>query len=218
MNLLDLLNAEAFRFGSVSATWVELTAFVLALVMVAMNIRERIWGWPLAIASSALYLVVFWHSGLYADACLQAAFITLAAWGWLQWLLGHRDDGSPLHPARLSRRHAMACVGAGVFLWLVIGVVLARYTDSTVVWWDAFTTAASLVGQYLLGRKFLANWAVWLLVNVVSTGLYAVKGLWLTVVLYALFAALSVVGWRAWQRRMVGTSSKPASSSARVAV
>jgi nicotinamide mononucleotide transporter len=213
VSLLDLLNADAFRFGAVSATWLELTAFILALVMVAMNIRERIWGWPLAIVSSALYLVVFWHSGLYADACLQAAFIALAGWGWLQWLLGHRDDGSSLHPARLSRRHATVCVGAGAFLWLVIGVMLARYTDSTVVWWDAFTTAASLVGQYLLGRKFLANWAVWLVVNVVSTGLYAVKGLWLTVVLYALFAALSVVGWRAWQRRLAGMSSSAAASA-----
>lgn len=208
MNLVDLLGAQAFHYGAVSATWLELIAFVLALLMVAMNIRERIWGWPLAMASSALYLLVFWHSGLYADACLQAAFVLLAAWGWAQWLLGHREDGSRLEPARLAPRHALACVAVGGLLWLLVGLALARYTDSTVVWWDAFTTAASLVGQYLLGRKFIANWAVWLLVNVVSTGLYAVKGLWLTVVLYALFAALSIAGWRAWQRRLGGSRAR----------
>ena len=68
--------------------------------------------------------------------------------------------------------------------------------------WDAFPTAVSIVGQFLLGRKYIENWAVWLAVNVVSVGLFAWKGLWLTTLLYGLFTALSAVGWRAWQRKL----------------
>ncbi|MDP3614680.1 MAG: nicotinamide riboside transporter PnuC, partial [Rubrivivax sp.] len=72
--------------------------------------------------------------------------------------------------------------------------------DSDVPWFDALPTAASITGQVLLGRKFVENWPVWFGVNVVSVALFAYKGLWLTVLLYALFAALSLLGWRTWQR------------------
>ena len=78
-------------------------------------------------------------------------------------------------------------------------MLLSRNTDSDVPWLDALPTAASITGQWLLGRKIVDNWPVWLGVNLVSVALFAYKGLWLTVVLYALFAVLSAVGWRAWR-------------------
>ena len=70
-------------------------------------------------------------------------------------------------------------------------------------WWDAFPTAASVLGQWLLGRKYLENWLAWIVVNVVSVGLFAYKGLWLTVILYTIFIVMSVFGWRAWRRLAV---------------
>ena len=84
--------------------------------------------------------------------------------------------------------------------WPALALFLDHRTDSDVPWFDAFPTAASVVGQWLLGRKYVENWGVWLLVNVVSVALFAYKGLWLTVLLYAVFAVLSVAGWRAWRR------------------
>ena len=84
--------------------------------------------------------------------------------------------------------------------WPAVALLLDHGTDSDVPWLDALPTVASVTGQILLGRKLVENWPVWLAVNVVSVGLFAYKGLWLTVVLYAIFAVLSVVGWRAWSR------------------
>ena len=73
-------------------------------------------------------------------------------------------------------------------------------TDTDEPWWDAFPTAASVIGQWLLGRKYVENWPAWVIVNVVSVALFAYKGLWLTVLLYVVFIAMSFAGWRAWQR------------------
>ena len=80
--------------------------------------------------------------------------------------------------------------------------MLARFTDSDVPFFDALPTVGSLTGQLLLARKAIENWPVWLAVNLVSVALFATKGLWLTVLLYALFALLSVIGWRAWRQRL----------------
>jgi nicotinamide mononucleotide transporter len=81
-----------------------------------------------------------------------------------------------------------------------------RLTDSDVPWLDALPTVASVTGQVLLGLKRVENWPVWLAVNLFSVGLFAYKGLWLTTLLYAVFAALSVIGWRAWRRRALGAA------------
>ena len=196
----DLLFAEAFTLWGSATTWLEIAAVVIALAMVGCNIREIHWGWPLAIVSSLMYFAIFWRSRLYGDASLQVFFVVVAFWGWLQWLRGVRADGSALGVARLSRRGLAATVAASVVLWPVTGLFLKTYTDTDVPWWDAFPTAVSLVGQFLLGRKYIENWAVWIVVNVVSVGLFSYKGLWLTVGLYAVFIALSFVGWREWKK------------------
>jgi nicotinamide mononucleotide transporter len=100
----------------------------------------------------------------------------------------------------LGARSRLLLLAGGLLLWPLVGGVLWQFTDSDVPWWDAFPTAFSLVGQWLLGRKYVENWPVWLVVNLVATALFAYKGLWLTVGLYALFALLSVAGWRAWRQ------------------
>jgi len=198
----ELLFAEAFSLWGTPTSWLELAGLLIALAMVGCNIREIHWGWPLAIVSSVMYCAVFWRSGLYGEASLQVFFAVVAFWGWFQWLRGVRADGSSLHVARLTRAGLVKLLVACAVLWPVTGLFLKAFTDSDVPWWDAFPTAVSLVGQFLLGRKFIENWAVWIAVNVVSVGLFIHKGLWLTVLLYAVFIALSVVGWQAWRRHL----------------
>ena len=197
------LFASAFVFAGAPVSWLEAIAFVLALAMVALNIRVDPLAWPLAIASSLLYLLLFWRSRLYGDALLQVFFAAIAGWGWWQWLRGTDAAGAPLHVARLGRRGRWAALAALALAWPATAVFLMRFTDTDVPWWDAFPTAASVLGQWLLGRKYVENWPVWIVVNVVSGALFAYKGLWLTALLYAVFVAMSFFGWAAWRRMAV---------------
>ncbi len=197
-----LAEQTAFTLWGAPTSCLELVAVVLALVMVGCNIREIHWGWPLAILSSLLYGELFWRNRLYGDAALQGVFVVVAFWGWWQWLRGHRADGRVLHVQRLTRTGAIRTIAACAVLWPATGLILQKFTNTDVPWWDAFPTAVSLVGQFLLGRKYIENWLAWVAVNVVSVGLFAYKGLWLTAVLYTLFIGLSVAGWHAWRGRM----------------
>ena len=192
----------AFTLWGAPTSWLELVAVLLALIMVFCNIREIHWGWPLAMVSSLLYGELFWRSRLYGDASLQIVFVVVAGWGWWQWLRGHAADGGLLHVQRLSRAGVWQTLLASALLWPGIGLVLKHFTNTDVPWWDAFPTALSLVGQFLLGRKYNENWLLWIAVNTVSVGLFAYKGLWLTALLYTVFIGLSVAGWRAWQYRL----------------
>ena len=192
--------APAFTLWGGPVTWLEGVAFVLAVAMVVFNIRVNPMGWPLAIVSSLLYFALFWNSRLYGDASLQIFFAVVAAWGWWQWLRGHQADGSPLRVRALGPRGRWVALAILALAWPATGLFLKHYTDTDVPWWDAFPTAASVTGQWLLGRKYVENWPTWVVVNVVSVTLFAYKGLWLTVVLYGVFIVMSFAGWRAWRR------------------
>jgi nicotinamide mononucleotide transporter len=205
--MTEILFSTAFTLWGAPASWAEVLACGLALWMVRMNMREIHWGWPLAIASSLLYFFVFRHSRLYGDAGLQLFFALVALWGWFEWLRGRRADGAPLAITRLGRRGRWGALVACALLWPAIAGFLLHFTDSDVPWWDAFPTAASLVGQFLLGRKFVENWVAWLAVNLVGACLFAYKGLWLTTLLYTVFALLSIAGWSAWRRRMADAAA-----------
>jgi nicotinamide mononucleotide transporter len=194
---------------------VELAGFVLSLAMVYCNIKEIHWGWPLAILSALLYGSVFWSSQLYGEACLQIMFILTAAWGWQQWLRGNTshsastqasENSAPSVQAKLSVSTLQAAERRIAFIatllaWPAFSFFLYRYTDSDVAAWDGLVTALSLLGQYLLGRKKIENWWVWMLVNVLTVGLMVEKSLWLTAVLYGIFTVLSYLGLQAWRRR-----------------
>lgn len=197
---LDAALVPWFTLLGSPVTALEVLAFVLSLWMVLCNLRVNPLAWPLAMASSAMYGVLFAGSRLYGEATLQLLFIALAGWGWWQWLRGTADDGRRLQVHRLTTRQRWAAAAATLAAWPLVGLLLKHATDSDVPFLDALPTVGSIAGQVLLGRKLVENWAVWLAVNVVSVGLFAVKALWLTVLLYAIFAVLSVVGWRAWAR------------------
>ena len=194
------LLAAAFTLWGSPVTWLEIVAFVLAVWMVLANLRVNPIGWPLAIASSLLYALLFADSRLYGEASLQFVFIALAAWGWWQWLRGQGSQGEPLRVHQLSRRWRLAAIAGTLMAWPLVGMLLHRATDSDVPFFDALPTVASVTGQILLGRKLVENWPVWVGVNVFSIGLFAYKGLWLTVLLYAIFALLALAGWRSWHR------------------
>jgi nicotinamide mononucleotide transporter len=202
--LTALLNSTALSLGSLAASWAELLGAVLGLWMVLCNLRVHPLAWPLAIASSLLYLLVFWEARLYGDASLQVLFIAVALWGWWQWLRGRQADGGALAVHHLSPRGRFAALLGLAALWPAIGLLLRHGTDTDVPWWDAFPTAGSVIATILLGRKCVENWPAWIVVNLVAVGLFAYKALWLTVGLYALFALLAVVGWRTWARRAAG--------------
>ncbi len=203
--MIDAAFSVAFTLWDYTTTWIELSAVLLGIVMVFFTIAEQHWGWLFAILSSALYFLIFWNSRLYGDALLQLLFIALAAWGWWLWLRG--TETASLRITQLTSRQRLQAVLTGLVLWGLTGSVLLNFTDTDVPWWDAFPTAFSLVGQYLLAYKRVENWCAWLLVNVVAIGLFAWKELWLTTVLYIVFALLSVVGWRAWQQRSHGAAA-----------
>ncbi|WP_341955132.1 nicotinamide riboside transporter PnuC [Microbacterium sp. LWH13-1.2] len=183
------------------AEWPQVLGFVTGAVCVWLAGRRNVWNYPIGIANNVVLFVVFIGAGLYATAVLQVVYLLMGVHGWWRWT--HGAEQSRTYVANTPRRAwpwlALAAIaGAAVLVW-----VLTTFTDSQVAIPDAATTAASLVAQYMLNRKWIENWFVWIGVDIAFVGLSIVAGLWVIAALYALFIGLCVIGYRSWRRAAV---------------
>lgn len=178
-------------------TWTEVGGFITTALCVWLVVRRNIWNFPIGIASNIFFWVLFIRAGLYADAWLQVVFLLLGVGGWWMWL-----HGGVNRTALVVRRTPVwgwaAIAGfVGVATW-VIYTLLTAHTDSTVPVADAFTTALSLGAQIMLNRKWIGNWALWMVADVLYIWLYWIKDLHLTSVLYVGLLTMCVIGLRQW--------------------
>ncbi len=192
------MNDPIFLLG-IPTSALELISFVLAAITVILNIRQTHWAWLFAIASSAMYAVVFHKAQLFGDMGLQGVFIVVSAWGWYQWLHGGVDN-TPLLVTRASATESAFSVAGWLAGFAVLAYFLDNYTPTDVPYIDGFLTAGSLVGQVLLSRKKVENWVVWIIVDILYVWLYLYKNLVLTAILYGVFVVMAAIGLYTWQR------------------
>lgn len=199
--------SESFSlFGLITTSPLEILSFVLAIVMVLLNIRQSPWAWLFAIASAGLYAVVFYQAKIYGDMALQFVFIAVSLWGWYQWLFGGSDRHG-IVVSRLSKKGWVIVCVTWALAYAVVAAFLRSFTDTDVAHIDALLTAGSLVAQYLLTRKTLENWHLWIGIDLLYIGLYLHKDLYLTAVLYGLFAILACVGLLTWKRTLAANEA-----------
>ncbi len=187
----------------------EIAGFVFGVLAVWLTAKESPGCWPTGLVNVALYIVVFWQAKLYADMGLQVVYVAVCLYGWWEWLHGGAGGGR-LTVSRAPRRTLAALTVAGAAFAVVLGLALHRGTDAALPFWDSTTTSYSLVAQWLQTKKRIETWWFWIAVDVVYVGVYAVKGLWLTALLYAIFLALCLVGLRDWRRSYAGEAEAPA--------
>lgn len=179
----------------------EIIGTLVGLVYLWLEYRASIYLWIASIIMPAIYIFVYYEAGLYADFGINIYYLGAAVYGWLMWKYGSRtkeEKELPIThmPARSWLKAGIVfCVAQFFIAWLLI-----NFTDSDVPWWDAFTTSFSIIGMWMLARKYLEQWWVWIVVDVVCVGLYIYKNLHFTATLYALYAIIAIFGWLNWKK------------------
>jgi len=179
----------------------EVIAAAFGVISVYLSTRQNIWSWPTAIVNVALYAVVFYQGRLYGQMGLQPIYLALSVYGWYQWLHGG-EQHTELRVSRAGPRLLGVLAVLSLVLWLALAAVL-RQTDAALPWLDALLTTTSLVAQWMMTRKILENWLIWIAVDVVYVPMFVSQGLYATAVLYAAFLVLAVLGYVEWRRSLV---------------
>jgi len=186
----------------------ELFAALVGAVSVYLSVRQNIWSWPTAIVNVVLYALVFYEARLYADMGLQVVYAVLSVYGWYEWLYGG-ENRTELRVTRTSPRLGVLLAAIAAAGSAGLGFFLRSSTDAALPFMDSALSSTSLVAQWMMTRKLLENWLVWIAVDVLYVGMFVFKHLYLTAGLYAVFLALAVKGWLDWRRSMRADAAAP---------
>jgi nicotinamide mononucleotide transporter len=176
----------------------EAWGFATGALCVWLITKENLWNWPIGLANNIFFAVLFWRARLYADFGLQGVYFAFGVWGWWQWLHGG-ENPSKLKVSRTSRVERMA-IGAFLVLgtWGLQEILIA--VNGSAPFWDALSTVICLAAQYLLCRKKIENWWLWIAADLIYVPLYYSKKLPLTAALYAGFIVLCTLGLKRWRK------------------
>ena len=177
---------------------IEWIAAIAGAVSVFLSARQNIWSWPTAIVNVSLYVIIFFRSGLYSDMGLQVVYLALSIYGWHQWLHGGAGH-TPLRVSRASARVWAISAVAAVAFWLLLWQLTARLPGVSLAPLDSGLTTLSLVAQWMMTRKILENWVLWIIADLVYVPMYIHKDLHVTAGLYAVFLVLAVMGFVQWR-------------------
>lgn len=185
----------------ITENYIEIIGVVSALLFLYFEFRESAWLWPLGIVSSTFYCFIFYQAKIYADMGLQVYFVAISIYGWFAWL---RKKDSVKDLQIRSVRSVLALKLSVVFLVLfgALYLLLSEYTDSPIPLGDAFTSALSIIASWMLSRKLLEQWWLWVVVNFTSVGLYFYRGIELTALLYIIYGIVAVAGYYEWKKKM----------------
>lgn len=188
--------------------WVELIAMVLSIVCIWLTALEKIINWPIGIVSCVLYGFIFFNNGIYLDASLQIFFIVFGFYGWHMWVKG--ANKKEMFITRTPRRTYLLLLMAGIPSVFLLVTVLPYLTDlltmllhinvarSTIPYFDSTTTVLSLIATWMTAKKYIENWLVWIIADLIYIVEYVIKGLYLTAILYFIFTLLAVYGYFEW--------------------
>lgn len=179
--------------------YIEILGVLLGLLYIWLEYRANVWLWLAGIVMPALYIFIYYRSGFYADVGISIYYILAGLYGWISWK--RRPAGkSRVLIGRTPRRYILPLIVILALVSAVLISILINFTDSTVPYGDGFTTALSVVALWMLARKYVEQWLVWVVVDAVSAGLYLYKGLYPTGGLYLLYSVIAVFGYFKWKR------------------
>ena len=198
MMITDLL-----QIGPVQTTCLELTAVAFGLVCVWFMKKESLLAFPFGIVNVLIYVYIFYAARLYANAGINGFFFVMSVYGWYNWTRKDSNDDT-IRITRSSKQELLLNALAGIIFFFIIRLVLIRFTESSIPSWDAATTAVYIIAQWLLSRKKIENWILWISADTVMIGLCAWEGLYFSSFQYLVFTIIAILGFREWKTKLTG--------------
>lgn len=187
----------------VKENWVEIAGAIISFIYLFFSIREKSALWIFGFLSSVLYIWVFFHSKLYAEISLQVYYLVISVYGWITW----QRKSEITHDKTLvitdisSKKELLLYAAATIGVYFIYYYILKYLTDSPVPIADSFVGSLSIIATYMLAKKKIENWLVWIVVDAFAAGLYFYKGLYPTSILFVVYTVMAVVGYSQWKKK-----------------
>ena len=180
----------------------DIIGTILGFLYLWLEFRENAWMWVVGCIMPAIYIVVLYQAGIYADCGMEVYYFLAGIYGLIIWLRGKTEKGETVSIRRTPHKTFVWLALLFVILFAAIAIFLRECTDSRVPYIDSFTTSLSVIAMWMLSRKYIEQWWVWFVVDAASSGLYIYKGVYGRSLLYAVYTIMAIYGYYVWRKKI----------------
>lgn len=181
---------------------IEVIGAILGFIYIFFSIKKSLWLWPLGLLASIFYIFVYLFSKLYAEMALQMYYVVVSIYGWLHWIFAKNVNKEELPVSKLNLKNLFIYTFASIIIELVIYLILKNFTDSPIPFWDSLVTTLSIIGTWMLAKKILENWIIWIVADALCIVIYIYKDLYPTAVLFLVYTFMAVIGYKNWKKAL----------------
>ncbi|WP_297574768.1 nicotinamide riboside transporter PnuC [uncultured Deefgea sp.] len=178
---------------------IEIFGFVISLLAIYLATRQHRLTWPLQMIASLLYVYLFLEVHLYGESLLQLVYAGMAAYGFYHWR--SQTHHADFKVERLTRKEWLYINVIGIALLLLVAQFQVQFLPTDVPYLDSSVFIFGLIAQWMQARKKIENWLYWIVLDIISAGIYWYKDLHLTAVLYLILTVLAITGWLNWRKK-----------------
>ena len=181
----------------------EIAGLAVGLAYLYFEYHANRLVWLMSVIMPMISLFIYYRAGIYADFAINIYYLLIAVYGYIVWTFGlKRKKREPLPVTHMPLKYYAAAIVALIAIFAFLAWGLVSFTNSNVPYWDAFTTALSIVAMWMLARKYAEQWIAWFIVDAVCVGLYFYKGIYFYSALYSVYTVIALFGYRKWLRLM----------------
>lgn len=179
---------------------IELVAASIGILYVILEMRVSMWLWPVGIVLPLFYIYISWVSKVYGNILVNVYYLLACIWGWWQWCKLRNKGAAEDRIRPLPSRTAYILIGVTLLIISIIYVLFSQFTDNPLPLWDAIATGVSIVGMWLLGKKYLETWYCWIASNALYSGIFLIQHYTVTGLFFVVYTIIAVLGFRQWKR------------------
>ncbi|MEQ8623488.1 MAG: nicotinamide riboside transporter PnuC [Vicingaceae bacterium] len=195
----ELINALYYEGHAFSG--LEIIGVITALIYVGLAAKGNRWCFLFGLISSAVYIYLSLVLKFYFDTAINTYYIVMSFYGWFAW--GKTDSSSDFIPQKLKSLHFALYIVVGSFVTISLAYAVSKYSDAALPYFDAFTTIFAIIATYMVVKKWIENWLIWVVVDTVAAGMYWYKELYLTALLFFIYTIISIIGYQKWKKQLV---------------
>lgn len=200
-----------------TGNWLEIAGIIFSVVYLYFSINRKLWLWITGIISSAIYVVVFFKASLYADMIQNVYYVGISIYGFFAWIKDKENLDKETHKVEICKTPAKRIIPI-IISWLLLYAIIygctkfmpeiLRITSASIPLIDSCLTSLAFVATWMLTKKYIEQWIMWIFVDFTYIVVYAYKGLYLTCFLFLIYTVMAVVGYLKWRRHLIEFNKK----------
>ena len=181
----------------------ELTAVIFGLLSVWFAKKDNIWVFPTGIINTVIYTYLLWKWSLLGDMMINFYYAVISIYGWYHWTR-KKDDVLEFPISRMTfyEKKVSVVLFIGTVLFVIAVYTFFDKFTHFISYIDTLVTGIFFVGMWLMARRKIENWILWIVGDIISIPMYFVKGYSFTSIQYLIFTIIAVFGYLEWKKTL----------------